>query len=44
MDEELSSFLMRHLQAIMQNDIPGYRDTTAPELSLYEWWVTPHRI
>jgi hypothetical protein len=44
MDEELNAFLMRHLKAIQDNNIPAYRETTAPELSLYEWWVTPHRI
>lgn len=44
MDEELRPFLMRHLKAIEENNIAAYRETTAPELSLYEWWVTPHRI
>jgi hypothetical protein len=44
MDEEIRSFLMRHLKSVEDNDIATYRDTTAAELSLYEWWVTPHRI
>jgi hypothetical protein len=35
---------MRHLQAIQENDIQGYKKTTADDLTLYEWWVTPHRI
>ena len=44
MDEEIRSFLLRHLKSVQDNDIATYRDTTAAELSLYEWWVTPHRI
>ena len=44
MDEEIREFLLRHLKAIQENDIAAYRETTAPELTLYEWWVTPHRI
>lgn len=44
MDEEVLDFLKRHLQAIQENDIPGYHATTHPELTLYEWWVTPHRL
>jgi hypothetical protein len=44
MDEEIRSFLLRHLKSVEDNDIATYRDTTAAELSLYEWWVTPHRI
>jgi hypothetical protein len=42
-DSEVYEFLLRHLQSVMQNDIEGYRTTTADELTLYEWWVTPHR-
>src|SRR5574341_314538 len=44
MDEEIRDFLLRHLKAIQENDISGYHETTAEELTLYEWWVTPHRI
>ena len=44
MDEEIHNFLLRHLKAIQDNDIPAYRATTAPELTLYEWWVAPHRM
>ncbi len=44
MDEEISTFLLSHLKAIQENDIAAYRETTAAELSLYEWWVTPNRI
>jgi len=35
---------MDHLQGIYANDLSSYHQTTHPELSLYEWWVTPHRI
>jgi hypothetical protein len=44
MDQEIHEFLLRHLGAIQANDAEGYRQTTAPELTLYEWWVTPHRV
>ncbi len=43
-DPEILEFLLRHLNAIYQNDIQGYHATTAEDLSLYEWWVTPHRL
>lgn len=43
-DDEIVDFLKRHLQAIQENDIAGYHDTTHPDLTLYEWWVTPHRL
>lgn len=44
MDDEVHAFLLRHLRSIETNDISGYAETTSPELTLYEWWVTPHRI
>jgi len=44
MDQEVHEFLLRHLKAIQENDSAGYHETTAPELTLYEWWITPHRV
>jgi len=44
MDEEILAFLERHLGAIQENDMDTYAETTAEDLTLYEWWVTPHRI
>ncbi|MCK6566580.1 MAG: nuclear transport factor 2 family protein [Anaerolineales bacterium] len=44
MDEEVREFLLKHLQGIMNNDIASYHETTAEDLTLYEWWVTPHRL
>jgi hypothetical protein len=44
MDEEIRTFLLRHLKSVEENDTAAYRETTASELSLYEWWITPHRI
>jgi len=32
------------LGGIMNNDIASYHETTAVDLTLYEWWVTPHRL
>ena len=36
--------LERHLQSILDCDVETYHATTVPELTLYEWYVTPHRI
>lgn len=43
-NEEIVAFLKVHLQSIQDNDIQTYHETTADDLTLYEWWVTPHRI
>ena len=42
--EEIETFLRRHLQGINENNVASYHETTSPDLTLYEWWVTPHRI
>ena len=44
MDAEIREVLMRHLKAIQENDTAAYHETTSVDLSLYEWWITPHRI
>ena len=41
---EVQAFLEGHLQSIFDNDLEKYHATTVPELTLYEWYVTPHRI
>jgi len=43
-DPEIHSFLLRHMESILANDLDGYHATTSEELTLYEWWVTPHRL
>lgn len=43
-DEEIIEFLKKHLGSIQENDTKTYNETTAGDLTLYEWWVTPHRI
>jgi hypothetical protein len=43
-NEEIISFLKVHLQSIQENDIQMYHETSAEDLTLYEWWITPHRI
>jgi hypothetical protein len=43
-DPEIHEFLIQHMQSIMDNDIEAYHKSTHKELTLYEWWVTPHRI
>jgi len=42
--ETVRAVLERHLQAILDNDVAAYHATTVRELTLYEWYVTPHRI
>jgi hypothetical protein len=41
---EVQQFLIRHIRAIMENDLAAYHETTHEDLTLYEWFVTPHRI
>ena len=43
-NEEIITFLKRHLQSVQENDTKTYNETTAEDLTLYEWWITPHRI
>ncbi len=43
-DPEVYSFLLTHLQSILDNDSETYHATTSEDLTLYEWFVTPHRI
>ncbi|MEN2982514.1 MAG: nuclear transport factor 2 family protein [Thermus sp.] len=43
-EAELWAFLEGHLKSIYEGDVEGYRATTHEELSLYEWFVTPHRL
>ena len=42
--DEVITFLKNHLQSIQDNDTQAYAETTAEDLTLYEWWITPHRI
>lgn len=41
---EIRALLEKHLAGIFSNDLRSYQATTSPDLSLYEWYVTPHRI
>ena len=43
-NNEIIAFLKKHLQSIQDNDTQTYNETTSEDLTLYEWWVTPHRI
>ena len=43
-NDEIIAFLRKHLQSIQDNDTKTYAETTAKDLTLYEWWITPHRI
>lgn len=43
LEKEIWVFLDRHLHSIFTRDIETYRHTTSEDLSLYEWFVSPHR-
>jgi hypothetical protein len=43
-DPEISNTIYKHLHAIQEYDLLVYHETTSPDLTLYEWWITPHRI
>lgn len=36
--------LERNLQSIWEGDVQAYRDTTAEDVSFYEWYICPQRI
>jgi hypothetical protein len=42
-EKEIWDTVHRHLEAIFKQDSAAYVATTSEELSLYEWFVTPHR-
>ncbi len=42
-EKEIWDTIERHLRSIFSRDIEGYRQTTSEDLSLYEWFITPHR-
>ena len=41
---DVREFLETHLQGIFDYNLAQYASTTVPELGLYEWYITPHRI
>jgi len=43
-EAEVWDFLRRHLESIFAGDWATYEATTAPDLGLYEHFVTSHRI
>ncbi len=42
-EKEIWQFLDKHLQSVFMQDVQTYKATTSADLSLYEWFVTPHR-
>jgi hypothetical protein len=40
----IRTFLERHLQSIFDSDLDTYHATSVEDLTIYEWYVTPHRI
>ena len=43
-ETEIRDLLLSHLRSVQENDIQTYHETTSPDLTMYEWWVTPQRI
>ena len=43
-NSDVRDALERHLQAIFDFDLEHYHASTVAELTLYEWYITPHRI
>ena len=43
MEHEVWDVLQRHLNSIFDGDAMAYEATTGEDLSLFEWWVAPHR-
>jgi hypothetical protein len=41
---EIRTILEQHLESIFAGDIDRYHASTTPDMTLYEWYVTPHRI
>jgi hypothetical protein len=42
-EQEIWDTVHRHLNSIFTQDKETYQATTADDLSLYEWFITPHR-
>jgi len=44
MDQAIWDVVHRQLKAMFSRDFSTYEETAAEDLSLYEWFVTPHRL
>lgn len=42
-EQEIWDTVHRHLESIFKQDVEAYLATTSEDLSLYEWFITPHR-
>ena len=42
-EQEVWDTVHRHLEGAFMQDVDAYLATTAEDLSLYEWFITPHR-
>ena len=42
-EKEIWDTVHRHLKSIFTRDVDTYVATTSDDLSLYEWFITPHR-
>ncbi len=42
-EKEIWNTVERHLESVFTRDTETYEQTTSKDLSLYEWFVVPHR-
>ena len=42
-EKDIWNTVERHLESIFSQDVETYESTTSQDLSLYEWFVIPHR-
>jgi len=42
-EKEIWNTVEKHLESILTRDTEAYEQTTSKDLSLYEWFVVPHR-
>jgi hypothetical protein len=42
-EKDIWNTVERHLESIFSQDLETYESTTSQDLSLYEWFVIPHR-
>ena len=43
MEQEIWDTLRRHLDSVFNGDSQTYAETASDDLSLFEWWLAPHR-
>lgn len=42
-EEEIWAIVHAHLRSVFAGDVATYERTVVADMSLFEWWITPHR-